>query len=193
MSAKGYEARVCLTGGAPTPPGVVVSAQNGLLEARTKKQQPWTNPTRTTHHDLINLLLQDGLGEGLPKIAELLMNAAMLMERAKHIGAGPYERVEARNGHANGFKPRSFHTLMGALNLATPLVRGSDIPFRTSLLEKGSRSDRALKAAISSIYLQGVSTRRIFNAEDRAHAEAKLADCLQACTKSAPKLATWAE
>ena len=46
-------------------------------------------PTSTTHHDLINLLLQDGLGEGLPKIAELLMNAAMLMERAKHIGAGP--------------------------------------------------------------------------------------------------------
>ncbi len=67
-------------------------------------------PTTTTHHDLINLLLQDGLGEGLPKIAELHMNAAMLMERAKHIGAGPYERVEARNGHANGFKPRSFHT-----------------------------------------------------------------------------------
>ena len=29
-------------------------------------------------------------GEGLPKIAERLMNAAMLMERAKHIGAGPY-------------------------------------------------------------------------------------------------------
>jgi putative transposase len=35
--------------------------------------------------------------------------------------------------------------------------------------------------------------RRLFNAEDRAHAEAKLADFVQACTKSAPKLATWAE
>ena len=67
-------------------------------------------PTFTTHHDLINLLIQDGPGKGLPKIAELLMNAAIPMERAKHIGAGPYERVEARNGHANGFKPRSFHT-----------------------------------------------------------------------------------
>lgn len=50
---------------------------------------------------------------------------------------------------------------MGGLNLSTPQVRGSDIPFRTSLLEKGSRSDRALKAAISSMYLQGVSTRRV--------------------------------
>ena len=110
-------------------------------------------PTPTTHHDLINLLLHDGLGEGLPKIAELLMNAAMLMERAKHIGAGPYERVETRNGQANGFKPRKFHTSIGALHLATPQVRGSDISFRTALLEKGSRSDRALKVAISSMYL----------------------------------------
>ena len=85
----------------------------------------------------------------------------MLIERTQHIGAGPYERIEARNGHANGFKPRSLHTSMGGLNLASPQVRGSDIPFRTSLLEKGSRSDRALKAAISSMYLQCVSTRRV--------------------------------
>lgn len=113
---------VCLTGGAPIPSGVVVSAQNWLLEVRTKKTTAMDEhqPTTITHDDLINLLLQDGLGEGIPKIAELLMNAAMLMERAKHIGAGPYERVEVRNGHANGFKPRSFHTSMGALKLSTP-------------------------------------------------------------------------
>lgn len=46
------------------------------------------------------------------------MAADGIMERAKHIGAGPYERVETRNGHANGFKPRSFHSSMGGLNLA---------------------------------------------------------------------------
>jgi putative transposase len=119
------------------------------------------HPQITDLNDLINLLLQGGLGEGLPRIAEILMNAAMLVERTKHLGAGPYERVEARNGHANGFKPRTFHTSMGGLELATPQVRGSDTPFRTSLLEKGSRSDRALKAAIASMYLQGVSTRRV--------------------------------
>lgn len=89
------------------------------------------------------------------------MNAAMLIERTKHIGAGPYERVDVRKGQANGFKPRNFHTSMCGLNLATPQVCGSDTPFRTSLLEKGSRSDRALKAAIANMYLQGVSTRRV--------------------------------
>lgn len=115
----------------------------------------------TTTEDLINMLLSDGLGDGLPKIAEIILNAAMLIERAKHIGAAPHERVPHRNGHANGFKPRSFHTSLGALNLDMPQVRGSDTPFRTSLLEKGTRSDRALKAAIASIYIQGISTRRV--------------------------------
>lgn len=115
----------------------------------------------TTSNDLINLLLHDGLGEGLPRIAEILMNAAMLVERTKHIGAAPHERSDLRNGHANGFKPRTFHTSMGALELALPQVRGSDSPFRTSLFEKGCRSDRALKAAIAEMYIQGVSTRRV--------------------------------
>ena len=50
---------------------------------------------------------------------------------------------------------------MCGLNLATPQVCGSDTLFRTSLLEKRSRSDRALKAAIASMYLQGVNTRRV--------------------------------
>lgn len=38
-------------------------------------------------------------------------------------------------------------------------MRDSTSPFKTSLLESSSRVDRALKAAIAEMYLQGVSTR----------------------------------
>jgi hypothetical protein len=31
----------------------------------------------TTTEDLINMLLSEGLGEGLPKVAEIILNAAM--------------------------------------------------------------------------------------------------------------------
>ena len=112
---------VCLTGGAPPTWGCGVRPEL-VAGGATKKTTAMDEhrPSTTTRHNLINLLLHDGLGEGLPKIAELPMNAAMLLERAKHIGAGLYERAEARNGHANGFKPRSFHTSVG-LKLATPL------------------------------------------------------------------------
>jgi putative transposase len=119
--------------------------------------------SQNNHHpDLINILLEDGLENAIPKISALLMNAAMLLERIAHIGADPNERnVEGRNGYANGFKPRSFQTAMGKLQLAIPQVRDSDAIFRTSLLEHGSRSERALKSAIATMYVEGVSTRRV--------------------------------
>ena len=117
---------------------------------------------QTTLHDpLINLLFDGGLQNALPRIAEILMNAAMLLERETHIGAAPYQRGTGRNGYANGFKSRTFQTGIGALELAVPQVRQSDSPFHTSLLEKGSRSERALKSAIATMYVEGVSTRRV--------------------------------
>lgn len=118
--------------------------------------------TQTNELDpLINLLFDDGLQNALPRIAEILMNAAMMLERETHIGAAPYQRGVERNGYANGFKPRTFQTGIGSLKLSVPQVRESDRVFSTSLLEKGSRSDRALKSAIATMYVEGVSTRRV--------------------------------
>ena len=115
-----------------------------------------------THQDpFLNLLFNDGLQNALPRIAEILINAAMLLERETHIGAAPYQRGVERNGYANGFKSRTFHTGIGALKLSVPQVRESDSVFSSALLEKGSRSDRALKSAIATMYVEGVSTRRV--------------------------------
>ena len=129
---------------------------------------PNTAPTMTRHQkhnthteDPINVLLENGLSEGLPQIAEMLMNTAMLIERSIHLRADPYERSEGRNGYANGLKDRSFHSAVGPLALRVPQTRDSDEPYRPSMLETGSRSDRSLKVAIAEMYLQGVSTRRV--------------------------------
>lgn len=114
-----------------------------------------------TTDDAINILLQNGLFEGIPLIAEMLANAAMILERAHHLKVGAYERGEARNGQANGFKPRGLQTSFGKLDLNVPQVRDSSGPFHSSLFEQGSRTDRSLKVAIAEMYLQGVSTRRV--------------------------------
>ena len=52
-----------------------------------------------TPDSLINLLFDDGIHRALPRIAELLMNAAMLLEREAHIGASPYQRGESGDRH----------------------------------------------------------------------------------------------
>lgn len=152
-------------GGAPIPPpeGCKASAHDQKLTVSKPKLAPVMNERTNDNSEssLLNLIFDEGLQEALPRIAEILLNAAMLIERERHIGAAPHQRGVERNGYANGFKPRTFQTGIGALNLALPQVRDSQDPFRTSLLEKGSRSDKALKSAIATMYIEGVSTRRV--------------------------------
>lgn len=64
-----------------------------------------------------------------------------------------------RGGYANGYKPKGLQTRMGALELEVPQVRG--LGFYPQSLEKGTRSEKALKLAIAQMYLEGVSTRRV--------------------------------
>ena len=118
----------------------------------------------TRHHnhdtlaeDSINLLLEHGLAEAVTKIAKLLLNAAMIIERSAHLGAQPFERT----GYANGLKSRSFHSSPGALELKVPETRGCPETYQPSMLESGSHVDKALKVAIAEMYLLGVSTRRV--------------------------------
>jgi transposase-like protein len=156
----------CQCGGGPTSSRIFgvegVRPRLNTEGALTKTAPTMDEHNQTTHPDaLINLLFEGGLQNALPRISEILMNAAMLLERETHIGAAPYQRGVERNGYANGFKPRTFQTGVGALNLCVPQVRESDTVFRTSLLEKGSRSERALKSAIATMYVEGVSTRRV--------------------------------
>ena len=97
--------------------------------------------------------------EGLRPVLELLFNTAMKVEREQFLGAVSHERSEERKGYANGYKPKEVQTRIGALELAVPQVRG--LGFYPQSIEKGTRSERALKVAIAQMYLEGVSTRRV--------------------------------
>ena len=119
-----------------------------------------TDTNDTTLNEMVQLVMQEGTG-AVPKIMEKLWNLAMQAERDAHIGASHYERNICRDGYANGYKPRSYQTLSGKLNLSVPQVRGSSEPFYPKTLERGRRSERALAIAAAEMYVQGVSTRRV--------------------------------
>ena len=117
---------------------------------------------------LIDQIVKGLIGEGtegIKPVLELLLNVAMKVEREQFLGAGPHERSEERKGYANGYKPKSVQTRMGALELAIPQVRG--LGFYPQSIEKGSRSERALKLAIAQMYLEGVSTRKVQDITER--------------------------
>jgi putative transposase len=104
------------------------------------------------------VLSNQGL-DGLGRAVEILLNTAMQLERNRHLDAEPYQRTAQRQGYANGFKPKSVKSRLGVLGLAIPQVRDSS--FYPSSLEKGLRSERALKLALAEMYVQGVSTRKV--------------------------------
>lgn len=111
---------------------------------------------------LVEQIIKELIGqgtEGVKPVLELLFNAAMKVEREQFLGAGAHERSEERKGYANGYKPKGIQTRMGALELAVPQVRG--LGFYPQSIDKGSRSEKALKVAIAQMYLEGVSTRRV--------------------------------
>jgi transposase-like protein len=106
----------------------------------------------------VELIAERGL-EGLPDAMAALINEAMRVERDRHVGAGRYERSDDRRGYANGYKTRTMKTRMGALELRVPQVREGG--FYPQSLDKGLRSERALKLALAQMYVEGVSTRKV--------------------------------
>lgn len=112
----------------------------------------------TRFEELLQLLSEHGF-DGMAEAIEILMNEAMKLERADALGAMPYQRTESRRGYANGFKPKTVNSRLGRLNLKVPQTR--DVEFYPSALDRGERSERALKLAVAEMYVQGVSTRKV--------------------------------
>jgi putative transposase len=108
---------------------------------------------------VVQLLCENGLSH-MADAMRLMLNEAMRIERSQALEAAPYQRTEKRRGYANGFKPKTVSTRLGELALEVPQVRG-EVEFYPSALERGVRSERALKCAIAEMYVQGVSTRKV--------------------------------
>ena len=108
--------------------------------------------------EAVQLLADNGF-EGMANAMQILLNEAMRLERSEYIGAEPYERTEQRRSYSDGFKDKTVDSRLGKLALKVPQTRDGD--FYPSALERGERSERALKLAVAEMYVQGVSTRKV--------------------------------
>lgn len=115
------------------------------------------NNTKYIDPEILETLAEGGL-DRIGEAIQLLINAAMRAERDKYLGAAPYERSENRRGYANGFKSKKVKTRVGDLALKVPQTRCGFYP---NTLEKGIRSERALRSVVAEMYIQGVSTRKV--------------------------------
>src|SRR3712207_2328875 len=112
------------------------------------------------------MALPDALRKGeeagedpLRQIVRWAVQELMEAEVAAQIGAERYERTADRSTQRNGYRPRTWDTRVGSLELQIPKLRtGSYFP---SWLEPRRRSEQALVAVVTEAYVQGVSTRKV--------------------------------
>ena len=116
-----------------------------------------TEDNRTTS-DVLQLLTSEGL-DGMGEAVRCLINIGMKIERQQYLGLSPYERSDNRRDSANGFKPKTVKTRLGELTFDIPQVRNGE--FYPNSLERGVRSERALKLTLAEMYVQGVSIRNV--------------------------------
>ena len=108
--------------------------------------------------DLLTLISENGINNLSPAI-EVLLNESMKIERENAVQAGNYERSSDRKWQCNGYKNRNFNSRLGTLRIKIPQVR--NMSFYPKSLEKGERSEKALKLAVAEMYVQWVSTIKV--------------------------------
>jgi putative transposase len=95
--------------------------------------------------------IREAVREYVQEVLEAEMDAAL--------GAGKWERSEGRLGYRSGYYGRTLITRVGKLELRVPQDRHGR--FSTEVFERYQRSEKALVSALSEMYVQGVSTRKV--------------------------------
>ena len=97
--------------------------------------------------------------DGMRRLVERVVQQVLEAEMTAFVGADSYERTGERRGYRNGYKPRTLKTRVGELELMVPKDR--DGQFQSELFERYGRSEKALVLAITQMYVEGVSTRKV--------------------------------
>jgi putative transposase len=95
----------------------------------------------------------------LRAMVETIVQTTLEAEMTDALGAEKGERTAARLGYRSGYYGRSLISRVGTLELRVPQDRQGR--FSTEVFERYQRSEKALMAALTEMYVAGVSTRKI--------------------------------
>jgi len=100
-----------------------------------------------------------GQEDFLRPLIETVVQQVLEAEMDETVGAVKGERTPNRQGYRSGYYGRSLITRVGKLELRVPQDRQGR--FRTEGFERYQRSEKALVGALTEMYIQGVSTRKV--------------------------------
>ena len=117
----------------------------------------------------------------LKPLVRAVLQEVLEAEMTEALGAAKGERVEARLGYRSGHYTRSLVTRIGKIELRVPQDRQGR--FSTELFERYQRSEKALMAALTEMYIQGVSTRKVKAITEELIGHSFSASCVSAVVK----------
>ena len=93
------------------------------------------------------------------RLVQETLNEVLESEMTEFLGAGKSERTKTRQGYRSGYYRRDLTMKVGEIELRVPQERSGQ--FSTRVFECYQRSEKALVAVLSEMYVQEVSTRRV--------------------------------
>lgn len=116
------------------------------------------------HHIDPTAYLEELLTQASPDLMRQMLTDfinQILSAQADTVCGADYATVSAeRTNTRNGYRHRQLDTRVGSIDVAVPKLRTGAF-FPDWLLERRSRTERALTTVIATCYLKGVSTRRM--------------------------------
>jgi putative transposase len=111
--------------------------------------------------DVVAKAADGGLDEFLKNAVAFFVRELMEGEITAEIGAGRgVVAPESRETHRNGYRPRSWETRVGEIELLVPRKRSGTAYF-PSFLEARRPAEQAIFAVVMEAYVNGVSTRKV--------------------------------
>ena len=121
------------------------------------KQTMTKNENKLSKEEIKLLMEQDT--DFLKPMVQFVVQEVLEAEMSEAVGAEKGERTEGRQGYRSGYYRRSLVTRVGKIELRVPQDRAGR--FSTEVFERYQRGEKALVSALTEMYLQGVSTRKV--------------------------------
>jgi transposase-like protein len=103
--------------------------------------------------------LMAGNADFLKPLVQQVVQDVLESEMEDLLQAAKHERSEGRTGYRSGHYGRGLVTRVGKIELQVPQDRQGR--FSTRVFERYQRSEKAFVTALSEMYIQGVSTRKV--------------------------------
>ena len=128
-----------------------------LVRRLVRMMRKGDTPSKDTESLASHVLANDG--ELVRQLVQEAFNQVLEGEMTEFLGAGKSERTMGRRGYRSGYYRRGLTMKVGDIELRVPQERSGE--FSTRVFERYQRSEKALVATLSEMYVQGVSTRKV--------------------------------